>query len=230
MTLLVAINYGNFALIAADKKMVEYADGKIVYSNEEALKIVHTKIGFITGQGSVELLDLVKNRIARSEVVSTDQIVDVIVSERSSLQVNKMDDDSINHWLRCTGWILSYCTVDDLDKPIVRIAQYHPSLHESALAVVDKIRIGFPIGVTLEDSRKWMSEFEGRIGAINKDLSFEAVLGSSIFHISWLMDELSKMTDSVSSCFDIGVLFDNHESYMAENISRASSEFELIKV
>ncbi|MFK5913600.1 MAG: hypothetical protein QM484_04425, partial [Woeseiaceae bacterium] len=71
MTLLVAINLGDYAIIAADKKEVVIFDDCILPVHESANKVVDVGIGLMTGSGYVKLLESVKTAIKEQNIDNT---------------------------------------------------------------------------------------------------------------------------------------------------------------
>jgi len=118
MTLLVAINLGGLAIIAADKKEVLIQDGEIYPLHESAEKIIDTGIGLITGSGYVSLLHDVKTEVSNETISNTDQILSIILRNREAIQRNLfLNENQKSQLLDKTGWLLSYRTiVDELPK------------------------------------------------------------------------------------------------------------------
>ena len=111
MTILIALNLGELAIITADKKEVLINNGIIYPLNEEANKIIDTGIGLITGSGYVSLLNRVKSTVLHETITDTDQILSIIFKGRRAIQ----DNNSVSESDKCellgkTGWLLSYRT------------------------------------------------------------------------------------------------------------------------
>jgi hypothetical protein len=79
MTIALGINFGDYALVAAGTRTTRYNwDGSIRNYDDDSEKIQKTKLGLITGVGSVELLNIVKERMKTVEVTNTNQIIEII--------------------------------------------------------------------------------------------------------------------------------------------------------
>ena len=100
-------------------------NGSVRSYTDDSEKIQKTKIGIITGAGSLELLEIVKERMKREPVTHTNQIIDMIKEART--------DYRRRFWLTAardiemTGWIFTYTTLVE-NEPKLRVGIVHPSI------------------------------------------------------------------------------------------------------
>ncbi len=206
MTLLVGVNLGAFALIASDKREVTYVNGEIVYSSDDVEKIVSTKAGMITACGAVDLLSPVKSRLAEMDISHSDEILEVITSERQRFKATAAAGPWSRYALSTTSWLFSYGSFDEADRPIVRLALYHPHLHETLFSIVEKVLPIYPSGTSESQANEWTVAIRERIASIDYSADIESMLTEAISHFGWLVDQVAQVSPSVSRVFDIGVM------------------------
>ena len=197
---------GAYALIASDKREVTYVDGEVVYSSDDVEKIVSTKAGLITACGAVDLLTPVKTRLAEMDVSNSDEILEIITSERQRFKTAAVASPWGSCALSTTSWLLSYGSVDESDRPIVRLALYHPHLHESLFSIIEKTLPIYPGGTSEGQANEWTAAIRDRIDSIDHSAGVESVLTQAISHFGWLVDQVAQASPSVSRVFDIGIM------------------------
>lgn len=110
MTMLLAVNFGDYGIMASDKSAMD--NNGIMVSNKEN-KMIKTQIGYITGTGFVPLLDNVKNKLKEKEISSTANIVNLINEEKKIIESNifyKIILPDLSKVLDKTGFLFSYET------------------------------------------------------------------------------------------------------------------------
>jgi hypothetical protein len=220
MTILVAMNLGEIAIVAADKKEVAIFDGAIFPLNENAEKIIDTGIGLMTGSGYVSLLDKVKLSTSESIIQSTDDIVNIILQERSAISDEpNLTEAQKNELLSKTGWLFSYITlVGNLRK--LRVALYHPSISDIYLSVVEDqtTKVVYPDGISIEAMKSYSEKINREMLQLSQG-SIEEVIGHNLSLILSLVDKISRISDTVSSSMDVGIAFMDGDLAMAKAIS-----------
>lgn len=206
MTLLIGVNLGAFALIASDKREVAYVGGEVVYSTDDVDKIVSTKAGIITACGAVDLLSPVKSRLSGMDVSNSDEILEVITSERQRFKTAAAASPWSSYALSTTSWLLSYGTVNENDEPIVRLALYHPHLNESLFSIIEQTFPIYPGGTSESQASEWNEEIRGRIASLDYSAGTKSVLDQVISHFGWLVDQVAQVSPSVSRVFDVGIM------------------------
>lgn len=232
MTLLVTINLDDFAIIASDKKEVIKLNDAFIPYHERAEKIVETGIGLITGSGYVGLLNSVKQRVAEEEITHTDQILEIIKNERKLIR-NAIwyTDYQKNEFLNFTGWLLSYWTiVDNVQK--LRIALYHPSVEENYFAIIEEntSKAIFPSDLIPENVEKYSNFLSNSFQKLNDLPDINQNITHNVKIILVLMNEISKVSETVSKTCDIGLVFKAGDMLMAKDVSVDISNFSFQKV
>lgn len=231
MTLLVALNLGELAIIAADKKEVLIKDGNIYPLNESAEKIIDTGIGLITGSGYVTLLDRVKEKVSSNPISNTDQILSIIIGEREEIQGSfLLSDAQKSELLDKTGWLFSYRTmVADLAK--LRVALFHPSISSTNLSIIEEntSKILFPSDM----DEKLVSSYVERLNNEIK-LTSEGDIQEAISHnvslVLNLIHSISQVSQTVSESCDIGLALENGENYIATSVSKDTRELSFVPI
>lgn len=232
MTLLVTINLDDFAIIASDKKEVIKLNDAFIPYHERAEKIVETGIGLITGSGYVGLLNSVKQKVAEEEITHTDQILEIIKNERKLIR-NAIwyTDYQKNEFLNFTGWLLSYWTiVDNVQK--LRIALYHPSVEENYFAIIEEntSKAIFPSDLIPENVEKYSNFLSNSFQKLNDLPDINQNITHNVKIILVLMNEISKVSETVSKTCDIGLVFKAGDMLMAKDVSVDISNFSFQKV
>lgn len=96
MTIALGINFGDYVLLVADTRTIFGWPNHIVSYTDESKKIQKTSFGLITGAGRTNLLDSVKNRLAKQEITNTNQIFEIIKEERLNLRERFLIKKMIN--------------------------------------------------------------------------------------------------------------------------------------
>ncbi|AZF28169.1 hypothetical protein [Pseudomonas sp. R2-60-08W] len=218
MTLLIGVNLGAFALIASDKREIACVDGEIVYSSDDADKIVSTKAGIIAACGAVDLLSPVKSRLAGMDVSNSDEILEVITSERQRFKTAEAGTPWASYALSTTSWLLCYGTVDENDEPIVRLALYHPYLNESLFSIIEQTFPIYPGGTSESQAIEWSEAIRARMASLDHSAGTKSVLDQAISHFGWLVDQVAQVSPSVSRVFDVGIMTFNGVRAIAREV------------
>ncbi len=207
MTIALGINFGDYAMVAADTRTTYFNwDGSIRNYADDSEKIQETKIGLITGDGSVGLLHLVKRRLMDIEVTNTNQIFDIIKKARIEYQkVQKMFWLTKNKDIDVTGWIFTYVASVD-NKPKLRLGIVHPAIGEELALYPDN----HPALICPVEATKEEAEVIGDVltKAIKPSEDFSSLTESIQYHwnvIAALIRELCPKYPSISSYSQIGI-------------------------
>ncbi len=204
MTIALGVNFGNYALVAADTRTTQYnLDGSVCTYIDDSEKIQKTKCGLITGAGSVQLLDIVKGRLKEEEVTNTNQIISMIKEARISYKRK--------FWLTAardielTGWIFTYTTLVE-NKPKLRLGIMHPLIgDEIGLYEDNNPALICPVEATKEEA-DIISDF--LLKAIKHSKDFSTLSESIQYHwsvIAKLTREIQPKYPSMSPYSQIGI-------------------------
>jgi len=203
MTIALGINFGNYALLAADTRTTFYNWAKqIIGYTDSSVKIQKTSHGLITGAGITDLLDAVKTRLEKETITNTDQIYEIIKEERlKSAKIPSITEDDIG----LTGWIYSYMTILN-DAPKLRLDAVHPSLGEGlARWEENKAAIICPYEARKEEADEIAATFNE---AIRPSTEFATIDESCQYHgqiIIKLIRQIQPKYPSVSRCLQMGI-------------------------
>ncbi len=207
MTIALGINFGDYAFLASDSRATYYnLDGTVRNFEDDLKKIYKTKIGVITGAGSMPLLEAVKDQLENNEKFN--QVTDTNAIRQVIKEV--LINYSKAYWLtqtrdvKITGWIFTYNAIIE-NKPKLRLAMVHPAdakeiaiIHENKPAVIypceaspDQVNI---IQQHLEKNIKPLCDFS----SINDSVQYHTRL------IATIIREVQPMFPSISPYFQIG--------------------------
>ena len=120
MTCILVAHLGDEVIIAADKRVTQITqDGVKIPHGDNEEKIVRTKVGVITGAGSVAMLDPVKTYVRDHGFNSPDDVLDLILHTRDSFSEFHAESPRLHADLAETSWMFTYPTVVN-DQAITR--------------------------------------------------------------------------------------------------------------
>ena len=227
MTLLVTIHLDDFAIIASDKKEVIKLKDVVISHHENAKKIVGTGIGLITGSGYLGLLNAVKQRVAEEEIIHTGQILEIIKNERELIKnTMRYTNYQKKEFLNVTGWLLSYRTIVN-KVPNLRIALYHPSIDENHFAIIEEntSRAVFPSDLIPENVEKYSNFLSHSFQKLDELSDINQNITHNVKIILDLMNEISKVSETVSKTCDIGLVFKGGDVLMTKDVSVDTPNF-----
>jgi len=202
MTIALGINFGDYVFLAADTRTTFGWVNHIVSYTDESEKIQKTSFGLITGAGRTNLLDSVKNRLAKQEITNTDQIFEIIKEERLNLLGRLLITENN---IALTGWVYSYITILN-DAPKLRLDVVHPSLGEGlARWEENKAAIICPHEASKEEADEIIAILNE---VIKPSTEFATVEESYRYHgqiIGALIRQIQPKYPSVSRCYQIGI-------------------------
>jgi len=202
MTIALGINFGNYVFLAADTRTTFGWVNQIIRYTDESEKIQKTSFGLITGAGRTNLLDSVKNRLAKREIINTDQIFKIIKEERLNLLRRHLITESD---IALTGWVYSYITILN-DAPKLRLDMVHPSLGEGlARWEENKAAIICPYEASKEEADKIIATLNK---VIKPSVHFATIEESYRYHgqiIGELIRQIQPRYPSISRCYQIGI-------------------------
>lgn len=205
MTIAIGINFGSYILLAADTRTIYYDwTGHTINYDDESVKIQKTSIGLITGAGSKQLLDSVKDVLRKEEVTHTDQILKIIHEER--LKYQRLYWKSAAKDLELTGWIFTYTTVEN-NNPKLRLGIFHSSLNLDKLALYEE---NYPAVINPHEATE--EAVEEIVDFLKKKIKpfkeFTTLSDSIQYHwclIARLIQKIQPVFPSISSHCQIGV-------------------------
>ena len=221
MTILVAINLGDCAIVVADKQESYMHGDTVLWSHNKAQKIVETNIGLITGSGWVDLLTPVKTAIANASIDHTDKALSLIQNERNKFLSNPfLPHHHKSDILSTTGWIMTYRTLVQ-DDCRMRVVLFHPSINEEKFVVVGEntSEIIFPKGTSQETMDECFDLLPTDLGS-QDGIDLQDRLNKYVRLSLEIVDRVSKATTSVSRECDIGLAMLDGTNLYAQNASK----------
>ena len=221
MTFLVTIHAIDYALIAADKMEVAQVGADIIPVRMDVDKIIDTGIGLMTGSGYVTLLDAVKKAVSNAEITHTDQILRIILHERSAIENSScISEQQKSEFVKNTGWLFTYLTQIDRN-PRIRVAFYSPHISEKYLSLVEENRCNafFPSDATKDIRDSFIDILKNNMASSKCSSTIEATLTHNTSLVLRLMSDMSKISSFVSEVCDIGIVLLGGKTLMAKIIS-----------
>ena len=205
MTIAIGINFDAYVLLAADTRTTRYNwDGSIRDYVDDSIKIQKTTVGLITGAGSKELLDLVKDKLEKEKITHTNQILNVIKKER--LHYRRLFWRTAEEDIKMTGWIFT-CTTVENNNPKLRLGIFHPSLSLDKLAFYEE---NYPAVINPHEATEEV--VEEIVDFLKKKIKpfkeFTTLSDSIQYHwrlIARLIQKIQPVFPSISSHCQIGV-------------------------
>jgi len=229
VTAFIAINLGDIAIIAADKKEVFIQGDFVIPIHESANKIIDSGIGLMTGSGYVSLLQDVKDQVANCTIKSTDQILSLISAARQKLQeFHGVDEHQKTKNLCTTGWLFTYLTSLNGERSL-RVALFHPSLSTTQISIIDvnRPKILFPSDINEAQAAYYSRQLSDHFMPVMENKTDEA-LSINIGLILQIFSELSGVSQSVSAAVDIGLVTSSGEQYIAESATVDSGNLDFV--
>ena len=108
------MHFGEYILFTVDTRTI--FGSPAIYHRDDTPKIIKTGIGLITGAGLLKLLDKVKSEIILQQISHTDDILEIINSQREIIQNRyqiNVREEQIEKWITETSWFFTYWTLQD---------------------------------------------------------------------------------------------------------------------
>ena len=125
VTLVVGMNLGTYALLAADTRVSYYPNGVFQYLDMRE-KIQPTSMGLITATGFTGFLDPVEKLLLSRPIESSEDIVDVVAEVKADVVARPwMSDPRVVEGIEASSWLFTYRT-PDIENPrahLLRLAQ-----------------------------------------------------------------------------------------------------------
>ena len=112
MTLLVGMNLGTYALLAADTRLSCYQNGVFQY-RDFGTKLQPTSMGLITATGFTGFLDPVEEHLLRRPIASSEDIVHLVAAVKADVTAESwMSDPLVVEGIEASAWMFTYRTPD----------------------------------------------------------------------------------------------------------------------
>jgi len=212
MTLVIGMHLSEFVLLAADTRTTRGYPGEVVDVDDDTCKILKTPIGLITGAGYVTLLDAVKERLMDEPIDRTEDIEGIIAEERQVV-ADELDDNARlrSEGLDYTSWMFTYLGADRRDdpEPSLRLAIYHPSLHESRRLLIPENRgaVVAPRSMSQDQASLLDEQLNDRLVTLEKQPDQRENFRLNVGVIAEFMADIAKQHDDVAHTFHVGMHF-----------------------
>lgn len=218
MTCILVAHLGDEVIIAADKRVTQITqDGVKIPHGDNEEKIVRTKVGVITGAGSVAMLDPVKSYVRDHGFNSPDDVLDLILRTRDSFSELHAESPRLQEDLAETSWMFTYPTVVN-DEAVIRFAYYHQQHGADSLRRLDEGKVMcFPGGFSLEQAQELQAELQGVVTAALDSYPIDQVRQLVVSYMLTLISEVSATSETVSGTCDIA-LVDGSEVMVAISV------------
>ena len=218
MTCILVAHLGDEIIIAADKRVTEVTqDGVKLPCGDNEEKIVRTKVGVITGAGSLAMLDPVKSFVRDHGFNSPDDVLDLILRTRHWFSEFHAESPRLKADLAETSWMFTYPTMVN-DQAVTRFAYYHQQHGADSLRRLDVGRIMcFPGGFSLEQAQELQAKLQDVVTASLDSHPADQVRELVVSYMITLISEVSAISETVSSKCDIA-LVDGSEVLVAMSV------------
>ncbi|KWS54872.1 MULTISPECIES: hypothetical protein [Pseudomonas syringae group] len=207
MTCILVAHLVDEIIIAADKRVTLITpDGVKSSGGDDEEKIVRTKVGVITGTGSVDMLDHVKTLVKNRGFTSPDEVLRMILDKRSTFSGLHADSSRLKTDLAQTSFMFTYPAMVN-DQPVMRFVYYHQSHSTDSLCRLEDGKVMcFPGGFSLEQAIQVQDRLQGLVTPALESGSIDEVRTLVISYMRKLMKEISDSSETVSSICDIAVI------------------------
>lgn len=207
MTCILVAHLGDEVIIAADKRVTQITlDGVKIPCGDNEEKIVRTKVGVITGAGSLAMLDPVKSFVRDNGFNSPDDVLDLILRTRHSFSEFHAESPRLQADLAETSWMFTYPTVVN-DQAITRFVYFHQHHSaESLCALTEGKVMCFPGGFSLEQAQELQAKLQDVVTGSIESHPIDQVRDLVISSMLKLIREVSAISETVSSTCDIALV------------------------
>ncbi|HBC3499846.1 TPA: hypothetical protein KDY90_002627 [Vibrio parahaemolyticus] len=206
MTMIVGLHLGDYVLVAADKRETYVVNGEVVsVVSDNVDKLVDWGAGVVTGSGYVPLLSELKSRLSKTNITTTDQILDL------AKDISEYSSDQPSYWRETTNWMFSFVanTPTGLKCRLgyMRCANPDevPMLHEMRATIWAKI----------PDLEAKISDLNNSIKPLQYPEQFEEHFNYHLQLVKKLFEHGAKHDKSVCKEFDYFVQFRNGERFLS---------------
>ncbi|WP_122408405.1 hypothetical protein [Pseudomonas viridiflava] len=228
MTCILVAHLGDEIIIAADKRVTLVTpDGAKSPGGDDEEKIVRTKVGVITGTGSVEMLNDVKTLARDLGFNSPDEVLGFILDAQGTFSNQYADSPRLKIDLAQTSFMFTYPAIAN-DKFVTRFVYYHQSHSTDSLYRLEDGKVMcFPSGFSQEQATEVRDKLQYLVtSALESDSIHESRM-LVISHMRKLMKEISDSTETVSSICDIAVI-DGRDVEIAMSVATDDEVFKLV--
>lgn len=207
MTCILVAHLGDEIIIAADKRVTEVTqDGVKIPCGDNEEKIVRTKVGVITGAGTLAMLDPVKSFVRDHGFTSPDDVLDLILRTRHSFSESHAKSARLQADLAETSWMFTYPTVVN-DQAITRFVYFHQHHSaESLCALTEGKVMCFPGGFSLEQAQELQAKLQDVVTESIESHPIDQVRELVVSSMLKLIREVSAISETVSSTCDIALV------------------------
>lgn len=228
MTCILVAHLGDEVIIAADKRVTQITQNGVkipLGDNEE--KIVRTKVGVITGAGSVAMLDPVKSYIRDHGFNSPDDVLDLILRSRDSFSEFHAESPRLQADLAETTWMFTYPTLVN-DQPVTRFVYFHQHHSAESLCGLTEGRVMcFPGGFSLEQARALQARLQAAVTEALEASPASQIRQPVVSCMLMLISETADISETVSSTCDIA-LVDGRQVNIALSVTKSDDILEFI--
>ena len=230
MSLVVGLHLGNLAIIAADKRVVSMYGQTMIVDHDEAEKIINAGIGYVSGSGIVELLDLVKEALADIEITHTDQIRAIISRERDRFRsVHSANPEWAEQQIKKTGWMFTYMT-EAGGETVLRVALVHGAWNDDEIGLLYKgtAKVLVPVDGTAEEAQRLSDMLTQNLKTTDELPNLVASISYHVPLLRVVFKYASEICETASETFHVAVHGSDSQMLISKEIlaSTVSVQFE----
>jgi len=199
------MNFGEYALIAADTRVVcRYEDG-VVENDDNADKIWKIRLGLIAGAGFAPLVESAEHLLADREIANVEELVQILGEERARILREPLaNDPDVRQGIEYTEWMFSYLAAQNADKPqLAMTASFLPN--SWGAVALNRACLLTPAGTTPEQLEEWLAFANDNLRPLERPEDLQANVGHHRQVVGRLMKMVADVNNSVAETFRVGV-------------------------
>lgn len=204
--MIAGLHLGDYVLVAADKRETYIVNGQVVSVISDSVnKLVNWGAGIVTGSGYVPLLSELKSKLSRTNITSSDQILDL------AKEISESSADQPEYWRSTTNWMFSY--VANTSSGLQCRLGYMKCTDPENIPMLNEMRA--TIWAKLPDLEGKIAELNQALKPMDSPEQFKENLQYHLQLVAQLFDYGAKHDDTVCKEFDYFVQLKDGSSFLS---------------
>jgi hypothetical protein len=205
MTLVVGVNLGYYAMLAADSRITWFDPGKPVSVDDNAEKVFKTSIGLASGSGLIRpvfgLIDALKDRSQiLSDPAEMTQFMQGFWGPHGFWSTAKVDDERVGSWARRIGWIFT-----SVERGEVHLRYYHSERRFEPIDVPRRFPATLlPVDVTAKESESHELRLKANLRKALKAESVDRTLDQNLAAFARFFKKMSTISKVLGPGIQVG--------------------------
>lgn len=226
MTLIIGMNFGSYALLAADARTCYYPPGQPTRFKDDTAKVRLTQLGLVAGTGLVSFIDAVAERLETETIVSNHRIQEIVQEEKPLAIALAKGDPRTLEGIENTCWMATYITKtgdgpSTLENAHMRVAVTSPrDDYDPELKPVNSGSMNVPFGMSHDDHSGLCALFNESFVPFTSETNFAEHLSHHLAIIRAAMRFASECCETVASRYQIGAMNIGWAHYISPVLSQ----------